>query len=809
MSPAKRTGWFQGLRRGTSRNRGEAAAKRPLSPVLGVQWLEERAMLSATALDATFGTGGIVSTPIGGSTANDELLGAAIESDGKIVAAGGTIESSGKTDIALLRYNTDGSLDTSFGTGGIVVTSLSASTLAEKVTIEANGTIVVGGYIVDTNGDDFLVARYTANGKLDTSFGNGAGYVTTKLGTSSVVDALAVQSDGKIVAGGYGTNNGVVEFGLARYNTDGTLDTSFGGGGTGFNVTSFGGNTANMTSLAIDSNGDIVGGGWEGSSGSSLAVARYTSAGVLDTSFGAGGATTTSISGSDAIESIAIDPQGNIVFGGYVSPSNSEHFLVGRYTSSGALDTSFDGIGYTATEIGDQDSIDSIAIAANGQIVAAGAAALGDGSALAVARYDSNGQIDSYFSGGAFTQAVGTGSVLVSSVLIDPNNRIVALGTDQGSSTGTDFFAARFGGTFNQEGNTLYVDGTADDDQFMLSFSDAGDFAIGVNGVSQPFVLGSGSGQVNDVIFYGGLGSDTSIVNDPYNTEFVSVEPDTLASMATGFALQTLNSENNYFYGIAADTAELTDTSGTNLLVNTSTFSSFSGSDYYNQVAGVATVYAYSASGTSDTAYFYSTSGATFVATPTYSYLSATGIAQWADGFANVVVESAGDGSDLAYLYGSTGTDTFVSTPSFASLSGSVSGTSFANTAYGFAAITAFAGGGTETAYLYDQDGGSSTLVATQTYTTMTGSGYSDEVVGFSSVLGIGSTNNTDIAYLYDTDGNNSLYTGGGYASLVVGSTVTSTTGMSQTVVVNQGTDDDVESGDPVSMSIEYIGAWA
>jgi len=150
------------------------------------------------SLDTSFGTGGIVTTPIGNSNDASAL---GIQSDGKIVVAGGSSNGS-NYDFALVRYNTNGSLDTSFGTGGIVNTPVGSSNdYARTLGIQSDGKIVAAGDSSNGSKNDFALVRYNANGSLDTSFGTG-GIVTTPVGSSGGAYALAIQSDGKIVAAG-------------------------------------------------------------------------------------------------------------------------------------------------------------------------------------------------------------------------------------------------------------------------------------------------------------------------------------------------------------------------------------------------------------------------------------------------------------------------------------------------------------------------------------------------------------------------------------------------------------------------------
>jgi hypothetical protein len=133
------------------------------------------------------------------------------------------------------------------------------------------------------------------------------------------------------------------------------------------------------------------------------------------------------------------------------------------------------------------------------------------------------------------------------------------------------------------------------------------------------------------------------------------------------------------------------------------------------------------------------------------------------------LVFGQGDGTDNAYLYGSTGTDTFLSTPTYAYIMGSVGGQSFDNVVESFAHVYAYAGGGAENAYFYDQAGASNTFVSTPNYSYMTGSGYYNEAFGFAGVVGFSSATSTDTAYFYDQAGATNTFVGGPMESTLSG----------------------------------------
>ena len=242
-------------------------------------------------LDASFGSSGIVETDFG--YGDDAILDHMIYSDGKIMAVGDAYTGS-DTDFALARYNSDGSLDTSFGTSGKVTTSMGYSfDTAYRVSTFLNDTILAAG-TGSTTGDsrDFAVARYLNDGSLDTTFGNN-GKVTTPIGSGDdTAYGMTIQSDNKIVLAGASYNGNNDDFALVRYNIDGSIDTTF--GSNGVVVTDFSGGDDRAYCVIIQNDGKLI------ASGSTVdgnyynyALSRYNSDGTLDTSFGTGGKTTT------------------------------------------------------------------------------------------------------------------------------------------------------------------------------------------------------------------------------------------------------------------------------------------------------------------------------------------------------------------------------------------------------------------------------------------------------------------------------------------------------------------------------------
>jgi uncharacterized delta-60 repeat protein len=338
------------------------------------------------SLDATFGAGGKVSTDFFGG--NDVAKAVTIQADGKIVVLGGAFNpATQKAFSAIVRYNSDGSLDTGFGSGGRVIT---ANGGGNALAIQPDGRIVTAGSMT---GAEFAVFRYNSNGSLDTNFGLAGEITTSFFGSRNIVNAelasgVIIQSDSKIIAFGSAFDEParVRYIALARYNSDGTPDTGFGSGGRATTV----GNMVNAG--AIQSDGKIVVVWVDGTfaTGSDFALARFNSDGTLDTAFGANGKVTTDFFGKqDVPRAAAIQSNGKIVVVGSVTNQKKAFdFGVVRYNSGGSLDTSFGSGGKVITEFSrdEDDDANAVAIQSDGQIIAVGATE--SGSDFALARYN-------------------------------------------------------------------------------------------------------------------------------------------------------------------------------------------------------------------------------------------------------------------------------------------------------------------------------------------------------------------------------------------------------------------------------------
>ncbi len=495
-------------------------------------------------LDPSFGAGGKLLTDFGGNrcvggarhgrpcvssndcsggrcvSSSDTAWAVALQADGKIVAAGDRRACVGGDrdgehcfadsdcppsgarclgDIALARYNVDGSLDLTFGSAGRVVTDFGGDDTGFAVVVQSDGRIVVGGASASAGDMDFALVRYSSNGALDPSFGSG-GRVLTDLGGYDQAFALVAQPDGKLVAAGVSTAGGSVDFALVRYGTSGALDATFGSGGQV--ITDFGpgyvGSTNNCTlpladfrgidvafALRVQPDGKLVA---AGVSTNDFALARYNTDGSLDLDFGTCGRVITDFAGEDAAASaLVVQPDGKLVAAGRRSVGSESGFALARYNTNGTLDSTMFGIrGRTLTQIGsDAEAFALVLLPDDGRLVAAGAAN-GD---FALARYEGD------FATLALNRA-GTGSGTVAS---DP------AGIECGGSCSARFLW----------GSTVNLSPTAAPDSVFMGWSgdpDCSDGVVTLDGdktCTATFHL-----MVSLTVSQGGTGSGT-ITSDP------------------------------------------------------------------------------------------------------------------------------------------------------------------------------------------------------------------------------------------------------------------------------------------------------
>lgn len=347
--------------------------------------------LSDGTLDVKFGDNGMVFDDFLDGALIQIATSAALQKDGKIVVAGFQADPKVEKIFCLQRYNTDGSLDNSFGTNGRVTPPLfhpfqdqkqyASRQEANAVTIQADGKIVIagsiepGGYRLQGQSPHFFaLSRYEKNGDVDVGFQGGLVLTDFLPGSDSWASAVISLPNGQIVAAGtfYNAKTGYYDFGLARYNANGTLDGNFGTGGKvetdfkGFNDYLFG--------LALQPDGKLIAVGSSSPDNRSqvLALARYNSNGSLDGTFGNGGLVMT----NNVVEgrSVTLKPNGKIIVAGGLS--------LAQYLPNGQLDPNFGQNGKVVTKVSKGPY--SVTVQTDGKILVSG----GSNDDFTVERYE-------------------------------------------------------------------------------------------------------------------------------------------------------------------------------------------------------------------------------------------------------------------------------------------------------------------------------------------------------------------------------------------------------------------------------------
>ncbi len=392
-------------------------------------------------LDPTFDGDGKVTTPIVAGL--NSVYDIAIQSDGKIVAVGYALAGV-NYDVAVARYQTNGSLDSTFNSVGFDILDLGSNDdIAYSVAIQADGKIVVAGSAGNGSNTDFLLLRFNTNGTLDNSFDTD-GIVTTTFDISyETAYDVAIQSDGKIVAAGSAFIDTVYNFAVARYKTDGSLDPVFGSGGKATTLLT---NSDEARTMAIQTDGKIVLAGTTLQPDFSIAfgVARFRANGTLDTTFGGTGKVVTNVTTySEYAQAMAIQSDGKIVVAGKGTPVGPEMFAVVRYNTNGTLDNGWNGTGMVTTAFGTTwDEARAVIIQPDGKVIAGGLATVG-GQRFAMARYNTDGTLDPAFgTGGKLTTSFGS-SASIWAMQQQADLKIVTAGYT-GSAANYDFGLIRY-----------------------------------------------------------------------------------------------------------------------------------------------------------------------------------------------------------------------------------------------------------------------------------------------------------------------------------------------------------------------------
>ncbi len=379
-------------------------------------------------LDTGFGTGGKVSTDI--NSREDYAYSVIQQADGKLVVAGHS-DNGSNDDFSLVRYNIDGSLDTAFGAGGKVITAVgSRYDYAYSVIQQADGKLVVAGYAGNGSNSDVALVRYNTDGTLDSGFGVN-GKVTTAIGAGNDEAYSIIQkADGKLLVVGraYGVSNYDVT--LIGYNTDGSLDTLFGTGGKV--VTAIGSSNDWAYSVVEQTDGNLViAGAARGNIYDNFALVRYSHDGILDFIFGTGGKVVSVLHASrDQARSVIQQADGRLVVAGYAGNGSANAFAISRYNQDASLDTNFGVGGKVSTVIGDTCESYAVIQQADGRLLAAGASYNGSDWDFALASYNADGSMNTGFgTDGSVATGIGDGNDMAYSIIQQADGKLVAAGS--------------------------------------------------------------------------------------------------------------------------------------------------------------------------------------------------------------------------------------------------------------------------------------------------------------------------------------------------------------------------------------------
>ena len=398
----------------------------------------------ADVLDPGFGNGGVVGTDVGGwDTVTDVLL----QADGKILVAG-TVDWNGTRNPFLARYRDDGTLDPDFGSAGLVIPSRYTQP-PPRIALQSDGRILLA-----TRSDDapagLLVLRFEPDGTPDSTFGTGGAALIPTLFVSSIA-GLGVADDGHIIVGARLSLSAGEAVGIARFASDGSPDDTFGLGGLLTVQLAY---PALPLALSLDPEGRIVIGGYTfglpGRAFSDAFVLRFTSEGSLDPSFGADGIVfIQQPDNATEVQALAIQADGKIVAGGRAwGPAYYEsRWLLARFTEAGLPDPTFGSSGTVELDPSTgHDVILGIAITAAGIHVAGQTETFALG--LPVARFDSSGNLDAGFGTNGIAGVPDLAATGFNRLAVQADGKVVVAGSGQVfvPTFGVDAYVARYFG---------------------------------------------------------------------------------------------------------------------------------------------------------------------------------------------------------------------------------------------------------------------------------------------------------------------------------------------------------------------------
>ena len=392
---------------------------------------------------------------------NDSDYGKSIvlDSNGNIYVTGYSGNSSNNDDMVIWKYDSDGNLDTSFGTNGIVVHNGAAGGNSadggNSIALDSNENIYVTGYSSNGSNSDMVIWKYDSDGNLDTSFGTNGIVVHDNAAGGNASDegySITLDSNGNVYVTGYSSNGSNSDMVIWKYDSTGSLDSSFGTNGIVVHDSAAGGNHYDQgSSITLDSGGNIYVTGYSyNATNQDMVIWKYDSTGSLDSSFGTNGIVVhhnaAGGNSADSGKSIVLDSNGNIyITGGSYNSSNNEDMVIWKYDSTGNLDTSFgtNGIVINNNAAGgnSNDSGESIVLDSRGNIYVAGYS-VDNGKDMAIWKYDSTGNLDTSFDVNGIAvhngAAGGNGFDEGKSIVLDSSENIYIGGNSRNNSGNED-----------------------------------------------------------------------------------------------------------------------------------------------------------------------------------------------------------------------------------------------------------------------------------------------------------------------------------------------------------------------------------
>lgn len=385
--------------------------------------------------DPKFGKNGYAITSVGGVAANGYSV--VQQTDGKLILGGVTTVNSSQS-FALVRYWPNGKVDSSFGVNGRVIAGLDPATTISLTTVklQQDGKIVAAGH---TESNDFVLLRFKTDGSVDSTFGTN-GRVHTVFGTSSLgSNAMDLQSNGYIVVAG---TRGL-DIAVVRYKTDGSLDETF--GTAGIKIIDLGGGESANAVLVQPGGKILIGGGSQSGAVIQLLLLRCKSNGDLDSTFGTNGKTMLLPRQSyNPVYALALQPDGKIVAAGRAQYFQSAYCIV-RFSADGVPDSSFGTNGIVVHQFANTgEEARAVVVQADGKIVAGGNVNDAGSLQIGLLRLKKDGSVDSTFEYDGEVRTSQDNGTFCYSMLIQPDNKIVTGGYDYSSTKGNRFAVLRF-----------------------------------------------------------------------------------------------------------------------------------------------------------------------------------------------------------------------------------------------------------------------------------------------------------------------------------------------------------------------------